>query len=121
MSTAANSTKHDTLRLRRIVPFARPAGNTPGLAQQRGLCTRYAADYQKWPSWFEGVSDFEATTSVTQGNGARYAYRARMMGVSATLETEVHDFQQNRGWRGVATRGMPHRTQWAFAPVAHGT
>jgi len=81
----------------------------------------YVADYQKWSEWFEGVSDFRATTSISQGNGARYAYKARMMGVSAGLETEVNDFQLNRGWKGVATKGMPHRTQWIFEPVSEGT
>lgn len=81
----------------------------------------YAADYQKWPEWFEGVSDFKAITSVSRGNGARYAYKARMMGVSAKFETEIHDFQQNRGWNGVATKGMPYRSQWIFEPVAEGT
>ena len=81
----------------------------------------YAADYQKWTEWFEGVSDFKATTPVTQGNGARYAYKARMMGVSASVETEIHDFVQNAGWTGVATKGMPHRTHWIFEPVGHDT
>jgi uncharacterized protein YndB with AHSA1/START domain len=81
----------------------------------------YTADYQKWSEWFEGVSDFRATTTVSQGNGARYAYKARMMGVSAKIETEIHDFQLNRGWKGVATKGMPHLTQWIFEPITEGT
>jgi uncharacterized membrane protein len=81
----------------------------------------YAADWQKWSDWFEGVSDFKPTTQITQGNGARYAYKARMMGVSAKVETEVHDFVKNRGWTGVATRGMPHRTRWIFEPEGGGT
>jgi len=81
----------------------------------------YAADYQKWTEWFEGVSDFKATTPVTQGNGARYAYKARLMGVPASVETEIHDFVYNGGWTGVATKGMPHRTHWVFKPVGDGT
>jgi len=74
----------------------------------------YAADYQTWTEWFEGVSDFKATSAVSQGNGAPYAYKARLMAVSAGVETEIHDFVHNGGWTGVATKGMPHRTRWVF-------
>jgi uncharacterized membrane protein len=81
----------------------------------------YVADYQTWADWFEGVSDFKATTTVTQGNGARYAYKARLFGVSVGVETEIHDFVQNRGWTGVATKGMPHRTYWVFETVENST
>lgn len=81
----------------------------------------YAADYRTWNEWFEGVSDFKPTTAVTQGNGARYAYKARLLGVSASVETEVHDFVNNRGWTGLATRGIPHRTHWKFESIGSGT
>jgi len=52
---------------------------------------RYAADYQRWQEWYVGV------------------------------ETEIHDFKQNRGWTGIATKGMPHRTAWMFEPVGSAT
>ena len=81
----------------------------------------YAADHQKWAEWFESVSDVKATTGVTQGNGARYAYRVRVMTVSARVETEIHDYVQNRGWTGLSTRGLPHRTRWIFEPIGSTT
>jgi uncharacterized protein YndB with AHSA1/START domain len=81
----------------------------------------YAADYLKWAEWFEGVSDFKPTTAVTWGNGARYAYKARVMGLSAPVETEIHDFVHNRGWTGVSTKGLAHRTHWTFEPIGNGT
>ena len=81
----------------------------------------YASDHRKWDEWFEGVSAFNPTTAITRGNGARYAYKARLMGVSASVETEVHGFIENRGWTGVATKGMPHRTYWTFTPTSAGT
>jgi len=81
----------------------------------------YAADYRKWTEWFEGVSDFKPTTTVTEGNGARYAYKARMMGVSANVETEIRDFVRNAGWTGIATKGMPHQTHWTFEPAGRDT
>jgi coenzyme Q-binding protein COQ10 len=81
----------------------------------------YASDYQKWSEWFEGVSDFKPTTAVTRGSGARYQYKARLMGFAARVETEIHDFHPNSGWRGVATAGMPHRTGWVFEPMGLGS
>ena len=43
------------------------------------------------------------------------------MGLSVGVETEIHDFKQNRGWTGIATKGMPHRTAWIFEPVGSAT
>jgi len=78
----------------------------------------YASDWRTWSDWFEGVSDFRPTTVVTRGNGARYAYRARLMGLPANVETEIQEFAEDQGWTGVATRGLPHRTHWRFE--SHG-
>jgi len=74
----------------------------------------YAADWRHWAEWFEGVSDYGPTKEVTRGNGARYAYRAKMLGIPAKVETEIHDYVENAGWQGVGTRGMPHTTRWIF-------
>jgi hypothetical protein len=81
----------------------------------------YAANYRKWQEWFEGVSDVTPTTAVAQGNGARYSYRVRLLAASARVETEIHDFVQNRGWTGVSTRGVPHRTTWIFETMGSVT
>ena len=81
----------------------------------------YAADHQRWSEWFESVSDVKVTTAVPHGNGARYAYKVRIMAVSARVETEIQDYVQNRGWTGVSTRGLPHRTKWIFEPIDSST
>ena len=78
---------------------------------------RYASDWRRWADWFEGVSNFKPTTHVLRGNGARYAYTARLMGFSTEVETEITGFVEGRGWMGVARRGMPHTTYWLFEPV----
>jgi uncharacterized membrane protein len=78
----------------------------------------FASDWRHWEDWWEGVSSFKPTTELTRGNGTRYAYKAWMAGLTVNLETEIHDFQENVGWRGVVSKGMPHRTQWLF--VAKG-
>jgi uncharacterized membrane protein len=74
----------------------------------------YASDWRYWEDWWEGVSSFKPTTERTRGTGTRYAYKAWVAGLTVNLETEIHDFVENVGWRGVVTKGMPHRTQWVF-------
>lgn len=74
----------------------------------------YASDWKKWSDWFVGVSDVRPTTETKKGNGTRYAYKAKMVGLRVQVETEIHNFTVNRGWIGKATRGMPHQTQWIF-------
>lgn len=74
----------------------------------------FASDWRRWEDWWEGVSRFRPTTEVMRGNGTRYAYKAWIAGMTLNLETEIHEFTENVGWRGVATKGPPHRTQWVF-------
>ncbi len=74
----------------------------------------YASDWRRWEEWWEGVTKFRPTTQVTRGNGARYAYKAWVAGLTVNLETEIRDFEENAGWTGIATKGPPHRTQWVF-------
>jgi hypothetical protein len=81
----------------------------------------YASDWRRWEEWWLGVADFRPTTEVTRGNGTRYAYKAWIAGIRLELETEIHDFVENAGWRGVVTKGTPHATRWAFERVGAGT
>lgn len=80
-----------------------------------------ASDWRRWPEWFEGVSDFRPVGEMTRGNGARYAYRARLMGMPAKVETEIHEFVENQGWTGIGTKGLSHQTQWIFEPQGEAT
>jgi carbon monoxide dehydrogenase subunit G len=82
---------------------------------------QYASDYKEWEEWFEGVSDFKPTTNTIKGNGTRYSYKAKMMGLSVNIETEIFDYVENKGWKGRATKGMPHTTFWVFETVDGGT
>jgi uncharacterized membrane protein len=81
----------------------------------------YASDWEKWSDWFEGVSDFKPVTEITRGNGARYAYKAKMMGLNVKVETEIQNFGINKGWTGIGTKGVPTRTQWIFEKLETGT
>lgn len=82
---------------------------------------KYASDYTKWEDWFEGVSDFKPTTETTRGNGARYIYKASMLGMNMGIETEIVDFVENKGWKGKGTKGVSSTTFWEFEPKDKGT
>jgi len=69
----------------------------------------------------EGVSLFTPVSESRCGNGARYAYKARMIGFSFPVETEVHDFETDKGWNGISQKGPPHRIHWKFEPADEGT
>ena len=81
----------------------------------------FASDWHHWDNWWDGVSGFRPTTALTRGNGTRYAYRAWIAGLTLNLETEIHDFVEKVGWRGVVTKGPPHRTQWVFEAMGTTT
>lgn len=81
----------------------------------------YASDWCRWPEWFEGLTDVRSTSEIVRGTGARYAYRVRVLGLPARVETELRDFEEGRGWTGVGTRGLPHRTHWRFETEGRST
>jgi uncharacterized membrane protein len=81
----------------------------------------YASDWQRWSEWFEGVSGFRSIGEVPRGNGARYAYKARLGIFRAEVVTEIADFVENVGWTGIGRKGMPHTTHWSFEPCGDQT
>lgn len=82
---------------------------------------KYASDYTKWEDWFEGVSDFKPTSETSRGNGARYTYKAKMLGMNTRIETEIFDFVENKGWKGKSKKGVSSTTFWEFMSKDNGT
>ncbi len=82
---------------------------------------KYVSDWQNWEDWFEGVSGFKSRTGILTGNGARFAYNIKMMGISVGIETEIDNFVPNSSWDGKATKGMSHQTHWIFAAQGNQT
>lgn len=71
---------------------------------------KYASDYLKWPEFFEGVSSFKPITETTRGNGTKFTYKAKMLGMKITVGTELQEFRENEGWIGKSFKGMEHKT-----------
>ena len=82
---------------------------------------QYASDYLKWPEFFEGVSDFKPITETTRGNGTKFIYKAKMLGIKASVGTEIQEFKKNKGWIGISFKGMEHKTQWIFKESGSNT
>lgn len=74
----------------------------------------FASDYQKWPEWYEGVSEFRSITETTRGNGTKYIYKAKLFGMWLTVGTEITQFRENEGWIGKSFKGFGHKTLWIF-------
>jgi uncharacterized membrane protein len=72
----------------------------------------YTSDYRNWSEFFEGVSDVKPITEITRGNGTKFIYKVKVMGMSVTVGTELYEFKENEGWRGKSFKGMEHSTQW---------
>jgi uncharacterized membrane protein len=75
---------------------------------------QFASDYQKWPEFFVGVSNVRPVTETTRGNGARFIYKVRALGMKFTVGTELKEFKENEGWSGKSFKGLEHQTQWIF-------
>lgn len=82
---------------------------------------QYASDYRKWPIFYEGVSDVKAITETIRGDGAKFIYKAKVMGMKVTVGTEFHQYKQNKGWIGISFKGVNHRTQWVFEESGNST
>lgn len=74
----------------------------------------YSSDYRHWSEFFEGVSDVKPITETTRGNGTKFIYKVKVLGMSVPVGTEIHEFKENEGWRGKSFKGMEHSTQWIF-------
>lgn len=75
---------------------------------------KYASDYQKWPEFFEGLSDVKPITEITRGNGAKFIYKVKVLGMKVNVGTEFQQFKENEGWIGKSFKGIEHQTQWIF-------
>lgn len=81
----------------------------------------FAADWQNWLKFFEGVSDLKPTTEKTRGVGSRFAYKIKTLGVEDETEREVTGFVENEGWTATSIKGPQSNVQWVFARVSEKT
>ena len=81
----------------------------------------YASDYRNWTEFYEGVSDFKPITKTIRGNGTKFIYKAKVLGMMAAVGTEIREFKENEGWVGISFKGLEHETRWVFKKSNNGT
>ena len=81
----------------------------------------YTSNYRNWSEFFEGVSEVKPITETTRGNGTKFIYKVKDLGMKVAVGTETHEFKENEGWRGKSFKGMEHSTQWIFKKSNGGT
>lgn len=81
----------------------------------------YASNWKYWEDWFYGFTDCTTLTEIERGNGAIYKYKMRVLGISFNVQTEIHNFAENKGWNGIGIKGVPHKTTWIFEDLESGT
>ncbi len=81
----------------------------------------YASDWTRWHTWFEGVSPFTLISGTEHGNGTRYAYNVKILGVTVPVGIEIREYNVNKGWKGISTKGPPYKTLWIFEETDKGT
>ena len=74
----------------------------------------YASNWKLWSDWFVGFTDCSVLTEVERGNGTIYDYKFKLLGINYRLQTEIHNFVENKGWNGIGIKGVPHKTAWSF-------
>jgi uncharacterized protein YndB with AHSA1/START domain len=81
----------------------------------------YASNWKFWKDWFYGFTDCSPLTGVERGNGTIYDYKMRVLGFNFKLQTEIHNFVENKGWNGIGIKGVPHKTTWIFEDLENRT
>ena len=77
----------------------------------------FAADWHNTEKFFEGLYDFKPTTEKTRGEGTRFAYKIKALGIESEIEYEVSNLVENEGWSGTSVRGIETRFHWIFASL----
>jgi hypothetical protein len=81
----------------------------------------FASNYLNWQKFFVGISDIRPITDITDGNGARFLYKVKLMGIKVAVGTEFQQFKRDEGWIGQSFKGLDALTQWIFKAIEGGT
>jgi len=77
----------------------------------------FVADWENVSKYFMGISDFKPTTEKTRGDGARFSFKAKILGVEQEMEEEVSNFVENEGWTMTSVTDFESKDHWAFEPL----
>lgn len=74
----------------------------------------FTGDWRNLPQYFPGIYEWQPTTHMTEGEGARFSYKTRQLGVEFYIETEIITvvLNQERTFRTIS--GADIKAQWLF-------
>jgi coenzyme Q-binding protein COQ10 len=81
----------------------------------------FLEDWHNAEKWYEGIYDWKPTTKMTTGNGARFAYKVKDLGMEIQYETELYDHVKNRAFKLKSVKGPKVDEQYSFEPIESGT
>lgn len=81
----------------------------------------FLEDWHNAEKWYEGIYDWTPTTENTTGNGARFSYRTKDLGLETHYETELYDHVKNRSFRLRSVKGPKVDEHYSFQPIEGGT
>ena len=81
----------------------------------------FLEDWHNAEKWYEGIHDWKPTTENTTGNGARFSYKVKDLGIETRYETEMYDHAKNKEFRLESIEGPNVDEHYQFYPIKDGT
>jgi uncharacterized membrane protein len=81
----------------------------------------FLEDWHNAEKWYEGIYDWKPTTEMTTGNGARFSYKVKDLGLEIQYETELYDHVKNRAFKLRSIKGPKVDEHYTFEPIEGGT
>lgn len=77
----------------------------------------FTGDWRNLPKYQPGIKDWQPTTEKTRGEGARFFYTTKELGMEFDIETEIikATLNEKRAWKTVS--GADIEAQWFFEPL----
>lgn len=81
----------------------------------------FTGDWRNLPKYQTGIKDWQPTTEKTKGEGARFSYTTKELGMDFDIETEIIrvSLNEKRVWKTVS--GADIEAQWFFEPLNGST
>jgi uncharacterized membrane protein len=81
----------------------------------------FLEDWHNTEKWYEGIYDWKPTTENTTGNGARFSYKVKDLGLEIRYETEIYDHIKDQSFKLRSVEGPKVDEHYLFKPIEGGT
>jgi uncharacterized membrane protein len=81
----------------------------------------FLEDWHNAEKWYEGIYDWKPITENTTGNGARFSYKVKDLGLETSYLTEMYDHVKNKEFKLRSVEGPKVDEHYSFEPIEGGT